>query len=298
MKTLLIALFVLLVPRLAAAELHVVATVPDLAAIARDVGAGHVEVTTLALPTQDPHFVDARPSLALALSKADVLLAVGLDLEIGWLPTLQVGARNPKIQAGSRGYLECAQFVRLQEIPSEKLDRAHGDIHPGGNPHYLLDPRQAELVAFGIAARFGELDPGHAADYAGAARAFVARVEGARKGWEQKLAPLKGQPVITYHRSWVYLTAWLGLDLVATLEPKPGIPPSAQHVATVLGLGRKRGVKVILQESYYPAATSKLVAAKLPAQVVSPAGGADASEGYIARMDKLVALLAAGFGVN
>jgi zinc/manganese transport system substrate-binding protein len=295
MKKLLLVLLLVSVPRLAAAELRVVASVPDLAAIAGEVGGKHVSVISLALPSQDPHFVDAKPSLALALSKADLLLAVGLDLEVGWLPTLQVGSRNPRIQNGSRGYLECAGFVHLLEIPGEKLDRAHGDIHPGGNPHYLLDPRQAVRVAAGIAARLAELDPAHAADYSAGARTFAARVETARKGWEHELAGLRGKPVVTYHKSWVYLCDWLGLELVATLEPKPGIPPTSAHVARVLGIGREKRVKLLLQESYYPAATSKLVAAKLPATVVSPSGGTNVAGGetYVQRMDKLVAQLAA-----
>lgn len=274
------------------ARVEVVATVPDLAALAREVGGPDVGVTLLALPTQDPHFVDAKPSMALALSRADLLLAIGLDLEIGWLPTLQVGARNPRIQVGAAGYLECAQFARLLEVPTTKLDRSQGDVHAGGNPHYLVDPRNAAAVATGIARKLAELDPAHAAAYDARLQAFLGKLGAARKRWEQTLAGLRGKSVLTYHRSWVYLADWLGFTVVAELEPKPGIPPTAAHITRVLTLARQKGVTLILQEAYYPAQTSKLVASKLPGQLVVLDGGAGASEGYVERMDRLVATLA------
>jgi zinc/manganese transport system substrate-binding protein len=155
----------LLVPRSAHAEVKVVTTLSDLASITQEVGGKNVSVIALALPTQDPHFVDAKPSLALAVMRADLLISVGLDLEIGWLPTLQLGSRNQKVQVGSRGYLDCSTLVNRLDVPQTKVDRANGDIHPGGNPHYLYDPRSAALVATGIAARLSELDPGHGADF-------------------------------------------------------------------------------------------------------------------------------------
>jgi len=282
-------------PRTAHAELRIVATVPNLAAIARDVGGAHVRVTSMSLPTQDPHFVDAKPSLALELSKADLLIAVGLDLEIGWLPTLQVGARNPAILVGAPGYLECARFVQLLDVPTEKIERSQGDIHPGGNPHYLLDPRRAAAVAVGIAGRLAELDPAHAKDYAANAASFVKRLDAARARWEKLLEGARGTKIVTYHKSWVYLADWLGFEVVATLEPKPGIPPTSKHIAQVLAVGRKAGVKLVLQESYYPDKTSKLVAKKIPAIVISLPGGADLKRGesYIDGMELLVKALAA-----
>jgi zinc/manganese transport system substrate-binding protein len=282
----------------AEAAVNVVATLPDLGAITREIGGKNVNVTTLALPTQDPHFVDAKPSLALAVSKADLLIVIGLDLEIGWLPTLQLGSRNEKVQTGGKGYLDCSTLVNRLEIPQEKLDRAHGDIHPGGNPHYLYDPRAAAQVASGIAARLAQLDPAHEADYKAGLKAFQDKLSAARARWEKRLAGVRGQQVITYHRSWVYLVDWLGLVDAAELEPKPGIPPTSKHVAEVLVAGRKAGAKLILQESYYPDTTSKLLADKLPAKVVSLPGGADfkGGEGYVEHMDKLVDAIARALG--
>jgi zinc/manganese transport system substrate-binding protein len=279
-----------------AAPLTVVTTVPDLAALTAEVGGAHVRVSALVLPTQDPHFVDAKPSMALALSRADLLIAVGLDLETGWLPTLQLGARNPRIQAGAPGYLECAAFAELLEVPTARLDRAHGDVHPGGNPHFLYDPRNAARVAAGIAERLAKLDPANAAAYAANLRDFRARLAAAQARWERQLAPLRGQTVVTYHKSMVYLAAWLGLVIVAELEPKPGIPPTAGHVAHVLSAARKRGVRLVLQEAYYPRKTSELVANKVPARLVVLAGGANVGlrEGYVARMQRVVDQLVAG----
>jgi zinc/manganese transport system substrate-binding protein len=288
-----LAAALLAAPRLADAKVKVVATVPDLAALARDVGGPDVEVVALALPTQDPHFVDPKPSLALHLSKADLLIAVGLDLEVGWLPTLQVGARNPKIQVGAKGYLDCSTAVGVLETPTQKVDRSQGDIHPGGSPHYLYDPRRANLVAAAITERLMAIDPDHAEAYRKRYRAFAARLETARQGWEEKLAPYRGVAIVTYHKSWAYLADWLGFRVVAQLEPKPGIPPTSKHVAQVLGFGRKQGVKVIIQEDYYPDQTSSLLAQKMPARLVKLSGGAGADEGYIEHMEHWVEKLEA-----
>ncbi len=285
-------------PRSAHATVKIVTTVPDLAAIAQEVGGKNVSVTALALPTQDPHFVDAKPSLALAVMKADLLIAVGLDLEIGWLPTLQVGSRNEKVQIGNRGYLDCSTLVSRLEVPQTKIDRANGDIHPGGNPHYLYDPRAAAQCAAGIAARLSEIDSGHDAEYKANLKLFQAKLDAARQKWEKRLASFRGQPIITYHKSWVYLMDWLGFVDAAELEPKPGIPPTSKHVAEVLVYGRKLGAKLILQESYYPDTTSKLLASKLPAKVVLLPGGADfkAGQSYIDHMDQMIEAIAKAFG--
>ena len=286
-----VSLFVaLLAPARAHADLGVVATVPDLAALARELGGAHVKVSALSLATQDPHWVDAKPSSTLELNRADLLLAVGMELEVGWLPKLQTGARNPKVQANGRGYLECAAFVKAIDVPAGRVDRSMGDTHPSGNPHYLHDPRQALACARGIAARMAELDPAHAAAYRANLAGFERRLEAQRAVWERRLAPYRGKPIITYHKSWVYLTQWLGLVEIAHLEPKPGIQPSPTHVAQVIRVGRQRGVKVLLQESYYPANAGALVAKQIGAQLLALPGGADfrAGQGYIERMDALV----------
>ena len=284
--------------RAARAEVTVVATVPSLAAIAREIGGQRVKVTSLALPTQDPHFVDAKPSLALDLNKADLLLAVGLDLEVGWLPVLQTGARNPKIQPGSQGFLDCSTLVTRLDVPQQPVDRSMGDVHAGGNPHYLYDPRAAASVARGIAARLGDLDPGRRAEYQASLEAFQKRLDGARAGWEQRLAKHRGAPVLAYHKSWVYLTGWLGLKEIEHIEPKPGIPPNPAHVARVLVATRQHGARAILQESYYPDQTARLIAQKSGAKLVVLPGGADfrAGQSYVDHIEQMVALLEQGLG--
>lgn len=289
---LLTALLGLLLPLQAFAALRVVATVPDLAAIAREVGGDRVTVTSLVLPTQDPHFVDARPNLALELSRADMLAVVGLDLEVGWLPTLVTGARNAKVQVGGPGYVDCSRFVTLLDVPTEKLDRAMGDIHPGGNPHYLLDPRNGARVAVGMAERMGQLDPANRDAYKRAAADLGTRLEAARAGWEHTLAPLRGKDVLTYHRSFPYLASWLGFTVPVAIEPKPGIPPSPSHVAQVLQVVQARTIRLILQESYYPASTAELIGSKTGAKLVRLSGGADVGQTYQAHLDAMVKQIA------
>lgn len=280
-------------PSGASADLRVVATVADLGTLAREIGGSHATVTILALPTQDPHFVDARPNLALELSRADLLLTVGLDLEVGWLPTLQIGARNGRIQRGAQGFLDCSGLVTTLEVPSGPIERSMGDIHPGGSPHYTLDPRAMENVARGIARRMGELDVPNAAEYRGRADAFIGRLRAHRARWEQTLAPLRGAPVIGYHRSWAYLASWLGVRVVEHLEPRPGIPPTPAHVARVLAIARRDAVRLILQEAYYADRTARVIEERSGARLVRIAGGADFAGGqsYIQRIDQMVRAL-------
>lgn len=278
----------------ASAEVEVVTTVPDLAALVMEVGGDHVDVTSMSLPTQDPHFVDAKPSLALRLSRADLLVVVGLNLEVGWLPALQRSARNPKILTGRSGYLDCSAVVSRLEVPRRRVDRSMGDIHPGGNPHYLYSPHQALRCAKAIAGKLARIDPDNAAAYRANASGFKKRLGVAIGRWERALATHQGAAVVSYHRSWIYLLDWLELEDLATFEPKPGIPPSPAHVAKVMRAARARGVKVILQESFYPSRTAKLVAKKIGAEVVVLPGGAEIRRGerYIERMDRIVAALA------
>lgn len=274
----------------ARAALNVVTTVPDLAALTKAVGGDLVQVQALALSSQDPHFVDAKPNLALALNRADLLIAIGLDLEIGWLPTLQQGARNPKILVNNPGFLNASQFPRVLDIPQGKVDRSLGDVHPGGNPHYLYDPRQAVAVARGITERLAQLDAKNAATYRANFAKFSDELEKARVGWEKRLTGLKGAPVIAYHRTTTYLADWLGFEPIAFLEPKPGIPPNPSHVASVLAQGRQRKARMLLIETYYPDTTAKLVASKIPAPLVMVHGGTDfrGGETYVQHIEELV----------
>ncbi len=266
--TLFMSIGLLLSSRSAAAEVRVVASTPDLAAIAQAIGGQRVKVTALALPSQDPHYVDARPHLALELAKADLLLVVGAELEIGWLPTLLTGARNARIQPGAPGYLDTSTLVDLLEVPKAKVDRSQGDIHPSGSPHYMLDPRRAEKVAVGIGRRLAELDPAGKDAYLAGTKAFVTELRTARQGYEKKLERLRGRPIVGYHKSLSYLADWLGLVVVDNLEPKPGIPPNPRHVAQVIELGRARKVGALVQEAWFGTGTSKVAADKMGAQLI------------------------------
>jgi zinc/manganese transport system substrate-binding protein len=280
----------------ASAELRVVTTTPDLAALAKDIGKEHVRVTALALETQDPHWVDARPHLALELSQADVLLLTGLDLEVGWLPTLLTGSRNGDIQRGGKGYVDCSEFVDVLDAATGKVDRSMGDVHPGGNPHYMWDPRRAAKVASGIAKRLGALDPQHAAAYDANADKLVEVLAKWRKHWENKLAPLRGKKLIDYHRSFVYLADWLGCEFAIDIEPRPGIPPNPAHVAHVIAVARTGGAKLIVQEAWFPTTTSSLIAKRSGAKLVVVSGSAGFRKGqsYIGFIDEAVKRLAAG----
>lgn len=263
----------------ALARVKVVATLPDLACVAREVGGEDAEVTALAYPSQDPHFVDARPHLVLAMNRADMLLLAGLELETGWLPTLITGSRNARIQPGGpgglTGYFDASTVVPLKQVPQLRIDRSMGDIHPGGNPHYMADPRNGALVAVALAERFAAIDPGNRDAYRRRAGVLkrsldtLARVEARRFA----ALPARRRQVVVYHQSLIYMLEWLGLQQVSTLEPKPGIPPSPGHVATVLGQMRALGVEAIVQEEYWPTSIGQLLAAKTGARLVTLPGG-------------------------
>jgi len=272
----------------AQAKVKVVATVGDLAAIAREVGGDAVEVELLAEPTQDPHFVDAKPSLVLKVSRADLLVLNGLGLEVGWLPTLLISSRNPRVQAGAEGHLDGSTLVNLKEVPVGKLDRAMGDIHPGGNPHYTKDPANAVALARGIAQRLAQLDPPNAEGYRRRGEAFAAEAQRRIAGWKQVLARFKGTPVVPYHKSWIYFTEFARLEEVAYVEPKPGLPPSSAQVATVLGVIRGRGVRLLLQEEWYPASTTELLARTSGAILVRVPGMTPRGGSYLDHFDSWV----------
>jgi len=279
----------LLVPSVARADLNIVATVPDLAAMAREIGGNHVKVTSLALPSQDPHFVDAKPSMVLRVNKADLLLAVGASLEIGWLPALQRGARNSRILTNSRGYLACANHVNLLDT-NRRVSRSEGDIHPGGNPHYLYDPRRAKMCVHAITKRMASLDSSNAAAYRKRGAKLERKIDAVDRVWRKRLAAYRGTAVLTYHRSWTYLNDWLGLREVANLEPKPGVPPSPGHIVKVIRLARASKVKVLFQETFYPDRVGALVARKVGATEVQLPGGTNfrGGETYIQHMMRLL----------
>jgi zinc/manganese transport system substrate-binding protein len=275
-------------PVTAHAKVSIVASVPDLAAIAQAVGGDDVEVISLALPSQDPHYVDARPSLLLPLSRADLLIVNGLGLEIGWLPPLLRNSRNAKIQQGSSGYFDASTVVTAKDI--EVADRARGDIHPGGNPHYLHDPRAARLIVHSLAHRLAALDGAHAGAFLERGAAFMAQLDAlALRERKRFLAlPLARRRVVPYHRSLTYLADWLALEPVITVESKPGVAPNPGHVAEVLKTMKRTGARVILQEEYYPSKTSGTLARLVSGQLVVLPGGARlrSGESYLARLTR------------
>lgn len=265
------------------AAVIVVTTTPDLAAITRQVGGARVEVKSLALPTQDPHFVDARPNLALLLNKADLLVLQGLELEIGWLPVLLAGARNPKIQAGSGGYLDASTSITPLEVPAGEVSRAQGDIHPSGNPHYLQDPRNGARVGKAVAERLGQIDPANAAEYHDRAARLEREATALASRLAEKASAIDAarRKVVVYHRSWTYLERWLGLTEIGAVEPKPGIPPDPGHVAQLLVTMRSQGARAILAEEYYPQTTTRLLAEKSRAALLVLPGGPADGEAYL-----------------
>lgn len=282
-------------PAAHAAELRVVASTPDLGAIARAVGGERVDVTSIARGTEDPHFVDPKPSHVVSLNRADALVEGGAELEIGWLPKLVESSRNAKLATGAPGRIVANAGIQLREIPTGPVDRSMGDVHPGGNPHYLLDPRNAVVVASTLAERFAALDADGAATYRANAAAFTTDLRTRIQGWEARLASLRGAKVVEYHKLFEYLAGWLGLDIVGQVEPKPGIPPNPQHVAAIEETMRTRKVAVLLATTYHPSEVTAEIARRTGAAVATiptSVGDGDGNTSYVAMMEQIVAALA------
>jgi zinc/manganese transport system substrate-binding protein len=277
------------------AKLNVVATTPDLASIAKEIGGDHIDLTTLAKPTEDPHFVDAKPSLIVKLNRADVLIEGGAELEMGWLPRLLDESRNSKLAAGAPGHVVCSQGVPLKEIPTT-LDRSRGDIHAAGNPHYVVDPVNAKIVAQNIATAFCALDQKAADAYRANLKKFTEAIDTRLLEWQKKLEPFKGQQVVAYHNSWLYFGERFGLNIDIFLEPKPGVPPTPKHLAEVIMKMKADKVHVILVDPYLDRRTAETVAARTAGTVVDVTqfpGGVKGTEGsYIELMDYLVNAIA------
>jgi ABC-type Zn uptake system ZnuABC Zn-binding protein ZnuA len=252
----------------AASKINVMTATEDLAAIAREVGGDAVTVDSIAKGYQDPHFVEPKPSFLLKLQKADVLVVVGLQLEIGWLPPLITQSRNAKIQPAGSGYVDASAFSKILEIPQGQVSRAMGDVHPLGNPHYWLDPDNGRRIAKGLADKFSSMQPANAAMFAQRYAEFDKKLTEAEKGWEAKMAPYKGRKVVTYHRSWPNFCERFGLDVVEYVEPKPGIPPTPAHTLDVINLMKREGVHLILVEPYFDLRTPNSIASQVGGQAV------------------------------
>ena len=276
--------------------LNVVATTPDLAAIAREIGGAAIDVKALAKPTEDPHFVDAKPSHIVTLNRADVLIEGGAELELGWLPPLLSSARNDRISTGAPGRIVASQGITMLEIPAT-FDRSKGDVHPYGNPHFLLDPLNVKTVAAQMADHFGQVDPGGRAGFQANLKAFDAQVDAKLAEWQQQLAPFRGAKIVTYHKDFVYLAERFGLTVAETLEPKPGIAPSPAHLAAVIATMKAEQVRVILVQPYQNRKTAETVARQTGAVVLDipqQPGALKGTESYFLLMDYMVRTLATG----
>jgi ABC-type Zn uptake system ZnuABC Zn-binding protein ZnuA len=282
----------------AAAKLNVIGSTEDLAALAREVGGDRVSVDSIARGYQDPHFVEPKPSFLLKLTRADLLIVVGLQLEIGWLPPLITQSRNAKVQVSGKGYLDASNFCQILEKPTGQVTRAMGDVHPLGNPHYWLDPDNGRRIAKGIADKMSELQPADAAYFAQRYADFDKRLAAAEKGWEAKMAPFKGRKVITYHRSWPNFCEHFGMDVVDYVEPKPGIPPTPSHTLEVINEMKRDNVKLILVEPYFDLRTPNSIASAVGGQVVvlmPSVGGVKEVTDYFKLFDYDINLLATTF---
>ena len=287
---------VLLAPGAARAQgkLTVMTTTEDLASIAREVGGDHVTVEGIAKGYQDPHFVEAKPSFILKLQKADVLVLVGRELEIGWLPPLIQQSRNSKIQVGAAGYLDASLQASILEVPTGQVTRAMGDVHPLGNPHYWMDPENGKRVGKEIADKLSELRPNDKAFYQQKLADFTSRLDAAEKRWLAQMAPYKGTKVVTYHRSFPNFAERFGLDIIGYVEPKPGIPPSPQHTLDLINEMKRQNVKVMLIEPYFDLKTPNAIGRDTGAQVlVMPpsVGGVKEITDYFSLFDYDVKLL-------
>ena len=284
-----------------AEQLRVVTTTPDLAAIAQAVGGELVTVKAIARGDQDPHFLEAKPSYMSLVNKADLLVYNGLELEIGWLPLLIQGGRNGKVLAGQPGNLDASAGIPVLEIPAGEVDRSQGDIHPLGNPHYTLDPRNGLIIAGTIAARLQALDPADAATFAKNLEAFKGELQQKISGWDTRVAALKGRRVVAYHKQWEYLVSWLGLQTVAYIEEKPGVPPTPRHFADLVEQMKRDGIGVVIYANFQDAAVPTRVAGQAGAQAVGlPAsvGGEAGIATYADLFETILSRLEKGFGGN
>jgi zinc/manganese transport system substrate-binding protein len=289
------SLFSIAVAVSAHAKLNVVATLPDFGSLAREIGGDKVTVTVLAKPTEDPHFVDARPSFVVQLRTADVLIEGGAELEIGWLPPLLQNARNPKIDVGKPGRVIASQGIRLMNVPAN-VTRAAGDVHALGNPHFMTDPIIAKAVAQHIAQSLSSVDGANAGFYDANYRKFEATINAKLQEWGAAMLPFKGQNVVAYHDSWPYFAHRFGVNIDLFLEPKPGIPPSPSHLAEVIAQMKAQHIKAIIVEPFQDRKTAEKVASATGAKVVEFAqfpGGLAGTDSYVKLIDTLVSRLAA-----
>lgn len=278
-------------------KIEVVTTTSDLKSITEFIGKDKVDVLSLTTGTQNPHFIDPKPSYMLKARKADFFISNGLELEVGWESSIIEGSRNPKIKVGTDGHLDASKGIQPLEIP-QMVDRSMGDIHPLGNPHYLLDPINAKIVARNITERLSKIFPTQAEYFQQNLLEFDQKIDQKLMKWQDKLVSYKGEKVIAYHKTWSYFAPRFGLEIAGQLEPKPGIPSSASHLEEVIQIIKDNEVKVILQENIYNDGAARFVAERTGAYVVkapiSVTGTKEASD-YFALIDTIVEMIAKGF---
>lgn len=282
----------------AASKLNVVGSTEDMAALAREVGGDRVNVVSIAKGYQDPHFVEPKPSFLLSLQRADLLIVVGRQLEIGWLPPLIVESRNPKIQVGAGGYLDASLTCEILQIPTVEVTRAMGDVHPVGNPHYWLDPENGRRIAKAIEQKLSELRPQDAAYFAQRDADFDRRLGEAEKRWDAEMAPYHGEKIVSYHNSWPNFAKRFGLQVVGFIEPKPGIPPTPSHTLDLINYMKEQHVKVIVVEPYFEMRTPQSIARQTGAKVLTllpSVGGVKEVTNYFQLFDYDIKLLIEAF---
>jgi zinc/manganese transport system substrate-binding protein len=288
-------------PAAQAKKLNVVTSTTDMAALAQEVGGDRINVEAIARGYQDPHFVEAKPSFLLKLRNADLLIEVGLQLEIGWLPPLVTQSGNARIQPGANGFLDASQFAEILDKPTGTVTRAMGDVHPLGNPHYWLDPNNGRRIARGFAQKFGELDPADSSYFQQRFQDFDKRLSEAEKRWDADMAPYRGRKVVTYHTSWSNFARHFGLDIVGYIEPRPGIPPTPQHTLEIINLMKRDNVKVVMVEPYFDLKTPNSIGAATGAKVIvvlPSVGGEKQVTDYFKLFDYDIGLLKDAFNAT
>jgi zinc/manganese transport system substrate-binding protein len=281
-----------------AKKLNVVTSTTDMAALTQEVGGDKVNVEAIAKGYQDPHFVEAKPSFLLRLRQADLLISVGLQLEIGWLPPLITQSGNPRVQVGAAGYLDASQFAEILEIPQGTVTRAEGDVHPLGNPHYWLDPDNGRRIARGIAGKLGDLDPGDAPYFQQRFQDFDKRLTAAEQKWDAEMKPYRGRKVVTYHRSFPNFAKHFGLDVIGYVEPRPGIPPTPSHTLDLIQQMKRENAKIVLVEPYFDLKTPQSIGRATGAQVIvylPSVGGEKQVTNYFELFDYDIGLLTKAF---
>ncbi len=274
----------------ARAELNILACEPEWEALSKELGGDKVKVSSATNALQDPHRIEARPSLIARTRNANLLVCTGLELEVGWLPVLLQQSGNGKIAAGQPGNFEAGALVPRLDVPG-KVDRSEGDVHAAGNPHIQQNPHNIALVSVGLAKRLAELDPANAAYYQARQKDFSARWDAAMLKWEKQAAPLKGVAVVEHHKNMEYLMGWLGLRQVGTLEPKPGVEPSAAHLSELQAQLQRQPAKMVLRAAYQDGRASQWLAerAKIPAVVLPfSVGGDDKAKDLFGLFDSTV----------